>query len=82
MRHARGNDHAIVDALPKLTAPVVAINPDDGATDIEGLGRHGVTAVLMPGLGHFLMLEYPEAFNRVLQEVIDGFMHEAHVAGR
>ena len=73
LRHARGNDDAVVDALRDLSAPVVAINPDDGTTDIEGLRHHGVTAVLLPGVGHFLMLEDPEGFNRLLQDAIDVF---------
>jgi pimeloyl-ACP methyl ester carboxylesterase len=27
----------------------------------------------MPGVGHFLMLEDPVTFNRLLQDAIDGF---------
>ena len=73
LRHARGNGPVVVDALRELTAPVVAINADDGTTDPEDLGRHGVSAVLVPGVGHFLMLEEPEAFNHLLQAAIDAF---------
>jgi len=73
MEHAVANEDAVVAALPKLRAPVVAINPDYRPTDIEGLGRHGVKAVLMPGVGHFLMLEDPPTFNRLLGEAIEDF---------
>ena len=59
MVHAVTNDDAILAALPQLQAPVVAINPDYRPNDIEALRRHGVEAVLMPGVGHFLMLEDP-----------------------
>jgi pimeloyl-ACP methyl ester carboxylesterase len=32
-----------------------------------------VHTVLMPGVGHFLMMEDPETFNRLLGEVIADF---------
>jgi pimeloyl-ACP methyl ester carboxylesterase len=53
--------------------PVVAINPDYRPTDVEALRRHGVRAVVMPGVAHFLMMEDPETFNRLLDEAIEGF---------
>jgi pimeloyl-ACP methyl ester carboxylesterase len=74
MEHAVANDDAILAALPQLTAPVVAINPDYRPTNAEALARHGVKAVLMPGVGHFLMLEDPDTFNRLLGETIEGFL--------
>ncbi len=73
MEHAVANEGAILEALPKLTAPVVAINPDYRPNDVEALARHGVRAVLMPGVGHFLMMEDPETFNRLLGETIEDF---------
>ena len=73
MEHAVANDDAILAALRELRAPLVAINPDYRRTDIEALGRHGVTAVLMPGVGHFLMMEDPGTFNRLLGETIEEF---------
>ena len=60
MEHAVSNDDAILAALPELKAPIVALNPDYRPTDIEALQRHGVKAVLMPGVGHFLMMEDPD----------------------
>ena len=73
MEHAVANDDAILAALPELKAPVVAINPDYRPTDVEALRRHGVNAVLMPGVGHFLMMEDPDTFNHLLGETIDDF---------
>ena len=70
MRHAIGNDDAIVSALEELTAPVVAINADHRPTDVEALRRHGVEAVLMSGVAHFPMLEDPDRFNRLLGETV------------
>ena len=74
LEHAVTNDDAILAALPRLQAPVVAINPDYRPNDVEALRRHGVEAVLMSGVGHFLMLEDPEAFNRLLGRTVEDFM--------
>ena len=74
IEHAVTNDEAILAALPALPAPVVAINPDYRPNDVEALRRHGVRTVLVPGVGHFLMLEDPEGFNRLLGETVDGFV--------
>jgi hypothetical protein len=46
---------AIVAARSQLTAPVVAINPDIGPTDVDSLRRHGVEPIVLEGVGHFLM---------------------------
>lgn len=73
LEHAIANDHAILAALPELKAPIVALNPDNRPTDIEALQRHGVKAVLVPGVGHFLMMEDPDTFNHLLGETIEDF---------
>jgi pimeloyl-ACP methyl ester carboxylesterase len=74
MEHAVGNDARIRPLLERLTAPVVAINPASRSTDAAALGRHGVQVVRMGGVGHFLMLEDPATFNRLLGETIAGFI--------
>jgi pimeloyl-ACP methyl ester carboxylesterase len=71
MESAIGNHDAALARLQELTAPVVAINPGYRPTDVESLRRHGVEAVVMPGVGHFLMLEDPATFNGLLGEVLD-----------
>jgi pimeloyl-ACP methyl ester carboxylesterase len=73
LRHAVGNEAAVVEGLRALDARVVAINPSLRPTDVEALRRHGVEAVLMPGVAHFLMLEDPDGFNRLLARVVAGF---------
>ncbi len=73
MEHAIGNDGAVLARLSELTAPVVAINPDYRPTDIEALRRVGVETALMSGVGHFLMMEDPATFNRLLAETVEGF---------
>ena len=73
MEHAIGNHDPVVAALEQLTVPVVAINPEYRPNDIEALRRHGVRAVLVPGAGHFPMLEDTDTFNRILHDVLEDF---------
>ncbi|CAG1000850.1 AB hydrolase superfamily protein YdjP [Burkholderiales bacterium] len=65
------NGREMPAALADLKLPTIAINPDHPPTDFESLKRHGVEVVLMPGVGHFPMMEDPERFNRVLGSVIE-----------
>lgn len=66
-------EYDIDTAVGEVRAPVVAINSDlRGPTD-EARIRAFVPQFrlrTMPGLGHFLMMEDPAAFNRVLAEEI------------
>ena len=73
LRHAVGNEPGVIAGLARLTVPVVAINAERGHTDTAALRRHGVEPVLMPGVGHFLMMEDPEGFNRLLIDTVEGF---------
>ena len=70
MESAASFDREIPGALVDLKLPVVAINPDYQPTDIASLERCGVKVFLMAGVGHFLMIEDAERFNRLLATVI------------
>ena len=37
--------------------------------------RHGIEVMQMSGVGHFVMLEKPQAFNRLLNEAVQKCMH-------
>jgi hypothetical protein len=63
----------VIDALPRISAPLVSISPDYEPTDVDSLASHGIRTVTMSNVGHLLMLEDSEQFNRVLEDVIDGF---------
>ena len=56
--------------LEELQLPVIAINPEEPPTDTDSMASYGVEVLLVPGVGHFLMMEAPEVFNRVLREAI------------
>ncbi len=62
-----------VAAAAGFDIPLIAINSDLGAPTNDALIRKTFPtfrSVTLPGTGHFLMMEAPEAFNRVLLEQI------------
>jgi pimeloyl-ACP methyl ester carboxylesterase len=57
--------------LKELDVPVHAINSDKWPTNSDANNRHmSFTLKLMPGYGHFIMLEAPKEFNQLLAESI------------
>lgn len=68
--------HDMRPALQKVRASVFAINSDMRPTEVEVNQRYAPSfkAVLMSGVGHFVMIESPETFNRLLEEVVQEFV--------
>lgn len=71
--HALNRHPPIIAALAEITAPMVAINPDLGATDVDSLRRHGVKPIILDGAGHYVMLEDPERFTALLASTLRSF---------
>ena len=71
LEHAISFDRAMPGALRDLGLPVIAINPDNRPTDVESMEQNGVKVMLMPGVGHFPMMEDPARFNALLRTAID-----------
>ena len=69
-QHAR----QVPDLIDELGIPVVAINPDDSPTDLASMSEHGVRVIIMPDVGHFLMMEEPEGFNDLLLSTVDDLL--------
>jgi pimeloyl-ACP methyl ester carboxylesterase len=70
----RDNDlnlQAGLQELRGLEIPVMAINSDYRPNDFEAARRYGVTIQTMSGVGHFVMMEDPVIFNRLLGETLD-----------
>lgn len=61
----------ITKTLSQVKAPVVAINSDNEPTDTASMQRFRVETIIIPGLGHFMMMEDAGQFNKVLQSVIE-----------
>ncbi len=56
-----------------MTVPVRAINSDNQPTHLEGNRRWfaDYDVEVLPGLGHYPMLEAPAAFNQALRTVLE-----------
>jgi pimeloyl-ACP methyl ester carboxylesterase len=60
----------ITSTIQKLNLPTIAINPDNEPTDEASMKQYGVSVIIMPGVGHFLMMEDPDHFNQLLMEAV------------
>jgi pimeloyl-ACP methyl ester carboxylesterase len=69
-RHSLGNGAVLPGLLRHVHVPVAALNTGWLPPDVEALARHGVVASVLPGLGHFPMLEAPADFNAALATVV------------
>jgi len=63
--------------LAELRLPLVAINPDNSYTDIECMRRFNIDVVLLPGVGHFPMMENPHDFNDQLVKAVKAISQRA-----
>jgi pimeloyl-ACP methyl ester carboxylesterase len=65
-------------ALAGLKIPVYAVNGDLYPTNIEAAKRqtHSFEVMIVPGCGHFPMLEKPTEFNKLLAETIAEIVKE------
>jgi len=73
LRHAMTNERPAIAGLRRAGVPAVAINPEQPPTDAGSLARHGVATMTLAGVGHFLMLEDPAGFNRLLDGALETF---------
>jgi pimeloyl-ACP methyl ester carboxylesterase len=69
-KHAR----EIPGLIRDLSIPVATINPDDAPTDLVSMSEYDVEVVIMPGVGHFLMMEDPDRFNELLSSTLDDIL--------
>jgi len=70
MRSSFTHSRQITHDFEHLKLPVIALNPDNEPTDVESMRKHGVDVIIMPGVGHFLMMEDPKRFNELLETEI------------
>ena len=62
----------LAKAFEEVQAPIYCICAEKSTIDIEAAKRHALSfkAIFMPGVGHFVMIEDPETFNRLLAEIV------------
>jgi pimeloyl-ACP methyl ester carboxylesterase len=66
------NNMSYAAALGDISVPIIAINSDRLPTDVERIRLHAPTfrVKLMPGAGHFLMIEEAPRFNALLDQTV------------
>lgn len=68
-------NHESEDSFRDLHVPVRLINSDYNPTNVDA-GREATSSfevVLMSGVGHFVMMEDPDTFNRLLGAIVEEF---------
>jgi len=69
-------DDVMLGKLREVKAPKIAINSAEyRVTDTPAAQRCGIEVVFMSGVGHFVMIEDPQTFNRLLDEALKGLVH-------
>jgi pimeloyl-ACP methyl ester carboxylesterase len=66
------SEYDLKEAVRDVQVPIVCINSDFQPMDIEANRDYAriYEVKMMPGIGHFVMMEDPENFNRLLAETI------------
>ncbi len=65
-------EYDLKEAVKDVEVPIVCINSDFWPTNVEGNGKYAriYEVKMMPGLGHFVMMEDAETFNMMLAETV------------
>lgn len=66
------------ESLSQIQAPVNAINTDQEPTDVEAFRQYvpSFKAKIIPDVGHVIMWDATDEFNRLLEESIQEFLNE------
>jgi len=69
------------EGLRKLKQKLYLINSDATPTNLEGLEETGVSYEIkyIYATGHYPMIEKPEEFNRILNEILNNIQEEANI---
>ena len=66
-------NYDLKSAVGQIEIPLYSISSDFWPMNLEGNKKYvkSFKLKLMPGIGHFVMLEDPEKFNKLLEEIIE-----------
>ena len=67
-------DRRLQEGLQGVNAPKITINARP--TNLEALQRSGIAVVQIPGVGHFVMMEDVQTFNRLLDEALQELVRD------
>ncbi|HEV8506697.1 MAG TPA: alpha/beta hydrolase [Chitinophagaceae bacterium] len=71
LEHSFSYSRQMPHTLEQIKLPVIALNSDNSPTDVESMEHYGVQVMIMNGVGHFMMMEEPDRFNRLLKTAIN-----------
>ena len=74
----RWENDELIPSLDQIKAPIIAINSDQQPTNIETFKKYvpSFKAHIIPDVGHLVMWDAPEEFNRLLEESINDFLKD------
>jgi len=73
----KDHDRVLQERLQAVRVPKIAINSTYPlTTNVEAAQRCGIEVVLMSGTGHFVMIEDPQTFSRLLNEALKAIVHQ------
>jgi pimeloyl-ACP methyl ester carboxylesterase len=77
--YLRWHNEDMTKALQKCQVPVMAINSDMEPTNVEAFKKlvPSYHAKIVPDVGHVIMWDAPEEFNRLLEESIQEFISKS-----
>jgi pimeloyl-ACP methyl ester carboxylesterase len=71
-----GNVRSLQAGLREVTVPKITINAESWRpTNQEAMDHYGVEVMRMFGVGHCVMMEDPQTFNRLLDEAVQKCLH-------
>jgi pimeloyl-ACP methyl ester carboxylesterase len=75
----RWHNEDITTSLQQCQVPVIAINSDSEPTNVEAFQKYvpSFQAKVVPDVGHVIMWDAPEEFNRLLEESIQEFVSKS-----
>ncbi|MDN3920769.1 alpha/beta fold hydrolase [Roseateles violae] len=75
LESSMGNGRNLRAGLDEIRVPVALINsPHWQTTNVEGARRRGIDVKLLPGVGHFVMLDDSDALNQLLEGAVKRFV--------
>ena len=79
IRDAMAYRERLADVLKQIPVPIHCINSDQRPTDVAIARKYAVSfdADIVEGVGHAVMIDAPEMFSRILEEIIQKFIDEA-----
>ena len=75
LESSMGNGRNLRAGLDEIRVPVALINsPHWQTTNVEGARRRGIDVKVLPGVGHFVMLDDSETLNQLLDGAVQKFV--------